>query len=118
MFQFFACNHKHGPMPPFIQHRLVKNNALSMVPALLTGLNPTIQFSKHQERVISLTKGLTTGFCPASTVAEIPRALVMSSKGTKSPGESWMKWSNTFSPPIINKINFIKKQDSSQVFNK
>lgn len=47
---------------------------------------------------------LTTGLCPAFTVAEIPKALEISSRGKWSPGESWIKCSRTFSPPLQSKI--------------
>lgn len=48
---------------------------------------------------------LTTGLCPAFTEAEIPKALEISSRGRWSPGESWMKCSKTFSPPLKRKIH-------------
>lgn len=49
---------------------------------------------------------LTTGICPAFALDEIPKALETSSRGTWSPGESWMKCTRTFSPPLKRKIYF------------
>ena len=49
---------------------------------------------------ILLFFSLTDGICPSCALVDTPSALEMSSKGTKSPGLSWTKWSSTFSPPL------------------